>query len=404
MSRRPALVLTPRFPWPLDDGGRIVLWQALRAVARSYDVTLVSLVPAAEADRPLPPAVTELGVRVVRVPHRPPWTPVALLRGAIGRWPYMLERYRVPEMDRTLRRLVAERRPALAFVNLLHMATYRDALAGVPVVLRTHDLVHLWLERYAERLTNPAARAYARAQARRTRRIEAELCAACDLVLAIRAEEAEVFRRLAPGTRVEVMPVGVETGRYLPRAPVRPPVVALIGSWDWPPNVDGARAFLERGWPRVRARVPEARLRLAGKHLPAGLAELGRRAGAEVAGYVDDMAVEFAGAAAMVVPLWMGSGVRVKILEALAAGLPVATTTLGAEGLGLERGVHAAFGDTPEELGEAVAGLLERPAQADRMAAAGRELVRTRFSMDAVTERIGQLCGSVASGDERVSA
>ena len=404
MSRPCALLLTPRFPWPLDDGGRIVLWQALRAVARSFDTTLVSLVPPAEAARPLPPAVTGLGVSVVRVPHRPPWTPVALARGAVGRWPYMLARYRARGMDRTLRRLVAEQRPALAFVNLLHMATYRDALAGVPVVLRTHDLVHLWLERYAARLRNPVARAYARAQARRTRRVEAELCAACDLVLAIREEEAEVFRRIAPTTRTEVVPVGVETGRYLPREPQQPPVVALIGSWDWPPNLEGALAFLGRGWHRVRARVPGARLRIAGKRMPPVLAEAARRVGAEAVGYVEDMTLEFARASVMVVPLWMGSGVRVKIVEALAARLPVATTALGAEGLGLEPGVHAAFGDTPEELGDSVADLLERPGLASGMAEAGFELVRTRYAMDAVVDRIGQLCSAIAADGGRAGS
>ncbi len=397
MKRPTALVLTPRLPWPLDDGGRIGLWQTVWSVSRAFDTTLVSMVPPGGADGPLPPELEALGVRVVRVPHRAPWMPLALVRGALGRWPYMLARYRDRGYDATLRGLVAERRPDLAFINALHLATYLDALAGVPAVLRAHNLEHLWLARYGDRLANPAARAYVRAQVRRMRRVEAELCARLDLVLAIREAEAEALRALAPDTRVETVPLGIDMGRYRPRAPESPPVVALIASWEWAPNVDGGRAFLERGWPRVRALAPEARLRVVGKGLPSELASLAGQMGAEAVGYVEDMSLEFARAAVLVVPLWMGSGIRVKIVEALAAGLPVATTTIGAEGLGLEPGVHAAFADTPESLGEAVAELLAQPDRARAMAEAGGVRMREHFSLAAVAARTTELCLAVTA-------
>src|SRR5439155_24178750 len=134
--------------------------------------------------------------------------------------------------------------------------------------------------------------------------------------------------------------------------------------WDWPPNPDGGRRFIDRGWPRVRARVPQARLRVVGKAMPESLTEAARDAGAEPVGYVESMAPEFARAAVLVVPLWIGAGARVKIVEAMAARLPVVTTTLGAEGLGLEPGRHAAFADTPEALGDAIADLLQEPGRA----------------------------------------
>lgn len=406
MSRRSALVLTPRLPWPLDDGGRIGLYQTVWSVSRAYDTTLISLVPEHEAARPVPEALASLGVRVVQVAHRPPWQPVALVRGVLGRWPYMLARYRNAECDATVRRVVAERRPAFAFINHLHMATYIDALDGVPAVMRAHNLEHVWLERYAERLRNPAARLYVLDQVRRMERAEAELCSRCRLVLAIQEEEAMSLRRLAPSTRVETIPLGIDMDRYLPHAPESPPIVALVGSWDWAPNADGGRDFLERGWPRVRERVPGARLRLVGKLISPTLAEVARRAGAEVVGYVDDMAVEFARASVMVVPLWMGSGVRVKIVEALAARLPVASTALGVEGLGLEPGVHVAIGETPQSLGDAVAGLLEHPERASGLAEAGHGLASEHFSLGAVARRTLALCAAVASpggSDQEVS-
>jgi len=397
MTRLRALIVTPRLPWPLDDGGRIGLWQAVSSVAPAYETMLVSLVPEAEAELPLPEVFTSIGVEVIRIPHRPPWTPVAAVRGAFGRWPYMLTRYRNQLLDRTLRRIVADQRPAFAYVHHLHLATYLDALAGVPVILREHNLEHLWLERYARTVSNPLVRLYALDQARRTRRTEAALCAGCDLVLAIRDAEAEVLRRLAPSTRVAVLPIGIQMDPYLARAPERPPVTILAGSWDWPPNREGGQRFVEEGWARVRARLPEARLRVVGKAMPAALSEAALRAGAEPVGYVEDIYSEFARASVMVVPLWMGTGARVKIVEALAARLPVVTTTLGAEGLGLTPGTHALFADTPDSLGEAVADLLLQPARAHALAEAGYAFAAERFSLRVVSRLTQALCGSVVA-------
>lgn len=395
MSRPHALVLTPRLPWPLDDGGRIGLYQTVWSVSRDFDTTLLSFVPPSDVERPVPDELASLGITIERVAHRPPPAPVAALRGAFGRWPYMLARYRSREFGATLRRLMARRRPAFVFVNALHLATYLDALDGVPAVMRAHNLEHLWLARFADRARNPLVRAYARQQVRRMERAESELCAGCRMVLAIREEEAVALRKLAPRTRVETVPLGIDVDRYPPRRPDAPPSVALIGSWDWAPNVDGGRLFLEHGWACVRDRVPDARLRVVGKRMTPEFAEAARRAGADVVGYVDDMGAEFARAALMVVPLWMGTGVRVKIVEALAARVPVVTTTIGAEGLGLRNGVHAAFAETPESLGQAVADLLADPARARAMAEAGYERVRAEYSLQAVAGRTNELCRQV---------
>jgi len=400
VSRRHALVVTPRLPLPLDDGGRIGLWQAVRSVAQEYRTTLVSLVSPAHASRPPAPEFAAIGVSLVAVPHRPPWTPVAAVRGALGRWPYMLARYRNRALDATLRRIVAEDTPAFAYVHHLHMATYLDALMGTPVVLREHNLDHLWLDRFARSQRNPFVRAYALHQVQRMKDAEVELCSRCRLVLAIREEEAEALRRTVPRARVEVVPIGIEMDRYLPRAPEQQPIVLLAGSWDWPPNPDGGRRFIDRGWPRVRARVPQARLRVVGKAMPESLTEAARDAGAEPVGYVESMAPEFARAAVLVVPLWIGAGARVKIVEAMAARLPVVTTTLGAEGLGLEPGRHAAFADTPEALGDAIADLLQEPGQAGAMAEAAYGFAREHFALDVVSRRTLDLCASVIAEHE----
>jgi glycosyltransferase involved in cell wall biosynthesis len=394
--RERALVVTPRLPWPLDDGGRIGLWQAMWSVAQRFDTTLVTLEVPGESALAPPPEVERLGIEVVRVPHRVPPLPVALARGTFGRWPFTLARFHSPALGAELRRLVAARSPRFAHVNHLAMATHLDALSGTAVVLREHNVEHIWLARYAEQLRNPLARLYALDQARRMRATEARLCESADLVLAIQDNEAATLRGIAPRARVEVVPIGVEFSRFLPHAPSDPPTVLLVGTFSWPPNVEGARRFLDEGWPRVRARHPGARLRLVGKAMPADLAESARRAGAEPVGYVEDMAVEFAAARALVVPLWAGAGARVKIVEALAAGVPVVSTPLGSEGLGLRPGVHDLEADAAAGLGDAVARMLSDQVLAFDIGRAGRSWAEERFSLERVAARTCALCESAS--------
>ncbi len=395
MARPAALVLTPRLPWPQHDGGAIVCWQGLLATAQRYETTLISFAPPG-APPALPDEAARLGVRLVSVPFTPPPFLVAALRGLFGRWPYTLARYRSRRFEEAVRREVAARRPAVALVNHLHLATYADALAPTPWVLREHNVECLWMARYA-RAAGPSPRgAYAAIQASRLRRAEAEGCRRASLVLAIQEEEARYLRALAPGARVETLPVGVAPAVVAAVGPASPPIVLLAASFEWPPNVDGALRFLREGWPRLRASAPNAVLRVAGKSPPPALREACAAASCTLAADVPSMAVEFSRATVLLIPLWVGGGARVKMIEALAAGLPVAATEFAAGGLGLQAGTHFAAGETPEELAEAAAGLVNDPERRAALAASGRDLAAERWSLEAVAALQSRLLASVA--------
>ena len=172
MSRAAALVLTPRLSWPVDDGGRVVAWQNLIAVADEYDTTLLSFAPPGEPVEP-PPELVVRGVRVVTIPFTPPPTWLAVWRGLLGRWPYSLARYRSRPFARAIRVEIARRRPAFVYVQNLHLATYVDALDGVPMVLREQNVEFVWMARYARALGATLRGVYALTQAARLRRVEA---------------------------------------------------------------------------------------------------------------------------------------------------------------------------------------------------------------------------------------
>ena len=396
MSRRTAIVLTPRLPWPLDDGGRIAAFQTVWAAAQTHDVTLITFVPpGTERDAP-PRELRAIGVEVVAVPHHPPTIAAAAISGLVGKWPFTLARYRRPEFARVLRERVAAIRPAYALVNNLHMASYGDELDGVPMILRQQNVEHVWMERVARALGMSPAGVYAGIQATRLRRAEATLCRHAALTLAIQERETMMLRALAPGARVETLPLGVDLERYHEPRPVSPPIVLLAASFAWMPNVEGAHRFLEEGWPRLHAEVPEARLRIAGKAPPPELVLAARLAGAEVAADVPSMPDEFARATLLLVPLWVGAGARVKVVEALAARLPVVSTSMGAEGLGLTPGVHFLEADAPGALAARAAELLRDAARRESLARAGRERAEERWALPTVARVQNELVASVA--------
>jgi len=400
-----ALVVTPRLPWPLDDGGRLGLWQFVVAVARDRATTLVALVPPDEPEVAAPAELARLGVEVVRVPHAPSPRALAVARSLFDPEPVALARYRSPRLEHELAGLVVKLEPDFVMLHHLHLAACAAACRPAPVVLRQHNVESLWWERYAASLGNPLTRIYARDQARRMRAAEARRCAAVDLVLAIHEEEAQLLRRMAPSTAVEVVPFAMPFGELPPAAvadaaPALAPVVLLLATWSWPPNVRGALRFLAEGWAALAAAVPGVRLRIVGKGAPASLRAAAAAAPASASiewlGYVPDLAAVWAGADALLVPLWEGAGVRVKIVEALAAGVPIVATPLGAEGLELEAGRDYQLGRTAVELAQATAALLARPDRGRAQARAAHERARRIYSQEAMAERLAPLLDRVA--------
>jgi glycosyltransferase involved in cell wall biosynthesis len=396
VGRRAAIILTPRLPWPLDDGGRIAAWQTVWAAAQSYDVTLLSFVPAGTEREPVPRAFGDLGVTVGRIAFRPPHGAKAAVRGLFGRWPYTVARYQDSSFEAALRERVAVLTPAFVMANNLHMAPYQASAGGVPFVLREQNVEHVFLRRFAAARGLTPIGLYARAQAGRLQRAEAELCRSAALTLAIQEGEAETLRRLAPGARVETLPIGIDFRRFPPRQPAARPVLLLPGAFGWAPNTDGALRFLAEGWPRLRARLPEATLRIVGKDAPPRLREAARRSGAELVPSVPSMPEEYARATALVVPLWYGGGSRVKIVEGLAAGIPVVSTSIGAEGLGLTGGVHYAEGETAAELADRAAEVLRDRELGERLAQEGRSFAEARWSLEAVSRLQNRLVAQVA--------
>ena len=270
----------------------------------------------------------------------------------------------------------------------------------------THDLHFLREQRRFELDGDPRHRD----EARRLRRIEREIFQASRLVLTPSADEVAVIEELAPGVETRAIPLySVPTvpvaswtaGQFADRA-----AILFVGGYDHPPNVDAARWLAEEIMPLVWRAVPDARLILAGSRPPAQLLALAGPL-TEVPGWVPDLEPFYARARLSLNPLRFGAGVKGKIIASLQAGLPVVTTTIGNEGLGLEPGTEAMVGDGADDLARHAVALLQDSALCARLANAGSSKVRRLFGEDvmrrallaALARDLCPVCGRMAAAE-----
>jgi glycosyltransferase involved in cell wall biosynthesis len=262
-------------------------------------------------------------------------------------------------------------------------------LTGSPlVVLDAYDIPHSYQWRYAKfmlRNGRPMTAAKALVQATRWAFIEQVLARRATDVVVCSEVDARRVRRAS-----FVLPNFYETG--LPERGHRTPdggrfVIAMQGMFTYEPNYYAARRLVERIAPIARGAIPDLEVRLVGR-CDTRVQQLGERDGVTVTGYVERIADHLADVDVLVVPLEIGSGTRVKILEAMSFGIPVVSTTVGAEGLGLVDGRHILVRDSHREIAEAIVALSRDPAMGARLATESRNELVTRFSTDAAKGRL----------------
>ena len=226
-----------------------------------------------------------------------------------------------------------------------------------------------------------------RREAAKAERLEQWAVGHYDVVVVCSDQDADTLagsdRKHAAGP-VIVAPNGVDAARFA-LSPLPPePRLIMSASFNYLPNVDGAVWFVDEVLPKIRAAVPAAVLELAGRQPVSKIVALADQPGVELNADVPAMAPHLGAARVAVVPLRMGTGTRLKALEAMASGRPLAGTTIGLEGLGLVDGVSARIADDPDALAAAIVELLSDEAQARAIATAGRRLVEERYEWEIV--------------------
>ncbi|MGD9904510.1 MAG: glycosyltransferase [Vicinamibacterales bacterium] len=394
------LFITETVPFPLDSGGRIKTFNTLRMLAGRHDVRLHAFIRD-EAQRAHRAALEGLGVPttlhlVPRSTAREAWYAVRSLAGA----PYTVGRHFDAAVFGALRDEVATWRPDLVYCDHLSMAEYATRL-DAPIAYDAHNVEFAILQRFAATRSDPVTRTAAAVEWRRVRRYEAEVCRRSRLVFVVSDVDRRVLAELSGGRGpfVEV-PIAVDAVGATPIATLTTaPRLLFLGGLHWPPNADALASFVRDGWPRVRAARPDATLTSVGRDDSPLVDECRRAPGVRLAGWVPDIDPFVQESRALVVPMRAGSGMRVKILDAMARGLPVVTTSVGCEGIQAVSGEHLWVADHPDAFADAVVRVLADDALAASLARNARALVLARYDVSAVRSAVlsaldGVGCGS----------
>jgi glycosyltransferase involved in cell wall biosynthesis len=384
------LMLSPEAPYPLHGGGAFRTASLLHFFARFAAVDLILLSSSEEAPE-LPRGLVR-HQNVIRLPHHGKGVAERYARNAgrsIRGVPPLVDRFAGFEQE--IAQAVGDRRYDFGIVEHFWCAPYIDQMERfcTKTVLDLHNIESVLHERSAGADVNGGEGKLVRMGHRRfagaAQRLESMLLPRYSSVLTTSEEDARRVRAIAPAARVYVYPnalprVDLPQWREFPR-------VVFSANFEYHPNIDAVRWLAREIWPEVTKRDPELRLRLVGKN-DAFIRHLVPDAAIEVTGTVDDARAEIAQARVVIAPLRAGSGTRLKILEAWAAGRCVVATTLAAEGLAAQDGINIAIEDDPRQFAARVARVASDPAERLRLGAAGRRTFEDKYSWETVWESL----------------
>lgn len=390
------LDITSRVPYPLIDGARIVMHQLLVALNRSgHRVTLVAIDEDGLAGEELS-ALADL--HVVQIPR------YSQLRGVVttimSQGPFAQARKDRPVVYETIDRLVATGSFDLVIADQAHIAQYGSYVKtryGIPYLLRSHNVEHEIYRRHLATVRNPLVRAYIMLQAYRWNRFECEQHRLADASIAITDRDSKAFARIAPGVPVATVPAAVDLSSFHYHDPEHRDQcsVVLLGNMAWPPNRDSLLWFVRSILPLIRRDFPQVVVHVVGAcppndDLPVVSDQF------HLHGRVESVHHFYSTIAVGVIPLIVGGGMRVKMVEMMASGLPVVATSIGAEGNLARPGDHYLSADGAQAFATNVIRLLRSMDERKRLARAARAFVEREYSLDRIASNVDNIVTTVA--------
>lgn len=390
------LSISTLLPYPITNGIRHSLYYPLRYLAaRGHQVTLLCL-----ADNPDPAAVAHLRTFCTVEIHQASTkrSMKGMLLSLASSKSYDLTRFEIPSFREHA--LALARREQFDVVEVALSSAWCGLFLkkelGLPVVLRVHDVHWVNFERSIAQWKNPAAKLFLWIEARKIRREELAFGAATDLNLTISDTDADVLMRNGSGIRCRTAPAGIPLDQDKQRlqADGEPHTVLWMGSLGWTPNRDSFWWFYNTIVPRLVDQDPLVQVMVVGSDPPPEIRDL-KHPNVNVIGYVDDITEAILRAQVCVVPLRIGSGIRLKLLEMFSLRRAVVSTTVGCEGLNVRPGEHLLVEDEPGPFAAAVVRLLQDPDKRRALGDRARLFVEESYSWETVTGLFEEAFASV---------
>ncbi len=384
------LFIAPRIPYPLDHGNAVATWELIKYLTgRGHRITFATLL-----NSDIPQKFLEAINGNFDITYAVKNTDISfsgVLSNLFSATPFTIQRYQSSELAQQLLKLLNNEKFDIVYVDLLQMAYYglllKEAL-NIPVMLRLHTCETVHIKHRIKNEKNLLFKFYSFIEFMKMKRYETATTGFFKSCLVMTKEDEKGLKKLNPDIKSRVVPQGVDTSYFHPvEAEEEQYSLVSVASLTWMPNYDSMHWFINEIFPLVRKAYPETRLYVVGKSTAKERHQL-ERDGVIMTGFVDDAREYIARSSVYIVPLRVGSGLRMKILHALAMGKAVVSTGIGCEGIRFTPDKEISVADSPDDFANAIINLFENKNKRLNMGEAGMKLVRKYYSWESVMNSI----------------
>ncbi|PIU41981.1 MAG: hypothetical protein COS99_02605 [Candidatus Omnitrophica bacterium CG07_land_8_20_14_0_80_42_15] len=387
------LFITPRLPYPPDQGNKIVIFNFIKFLSKKHKITLFSLIPNDESLK----YVDELKKychRVETVRMRPKWSMKNFIMAIYKTDPYTSIKYYSPLLMERLRKLLKEEKFDVIQAEFYYMAQYVLKLKplippSTATFLDTHNVEYFMYKEYYVNVRDPLLKILMFFELSRMKKYEKFVLEHFDMCLALSQGDIDRIKLMAPKANVVLQPMGVDIeacGSYAMKS--KENSIIFFGTMSFFANYDGIKYFYNEIFPLIKKSIPKVELIIAGGSPPPDIKALVSDPCVTVTGYVDDMKSLIARSSVVIVPLRVGGGIRLKIMESWAMGKAIVSTTVGATGLDFSDGKDILIADEPKDFAKKVVELLKNEELRNHLGKAAKFKAQTKYAWDKMVSSI----------------
>jgi sugar transferase (PEP-CTERM/EpsH1 system associated) len=382
------LFVTAQLPYPINDGWKIRTFNLIKGLSESgYAIDLLTFIKE-DTERDFSSNLKLYCDNIFFVLRNKEYTLIDLIKGIVSKVPFTILNYYHAEMQKTFIELVQKNKYDYLQIEDIVMSQYLPQEPASYTILDMHNIESALMRRYAQYQSNIFKKYYATFTVGKVARYETLMTKYFECILVCSADDKKILEKQNIFRKIEIIPNGIDCAFYEYQAEKQPaPSLVFVGRMDYHANITGITYFIKKVFPLILERYPELKLYVVGKN---PVNEIKRLAAKNIiiSGEVDDVRPYLASAQIVIVPLLVGGGTRLKILEAMAMGKAVVSTSLGCEGISAKDGDTIFIADTKEQFVEKIGLLLDNESLRKNIGINAQKFVRMTYDWAVITETI----------------
>lgn len=384
------LFLAGRLPYPIDDGWKIRTFNLIKGLSRhGYVIDLLTFIKT-EKEKNFFVNLKDY-CNIYCIVRDKEYAITDLIKGVCTSTPLPVLNYRISNMHKKISELIAENKYDLIQVEDIVMCQYLPKAINTLKVLDMHNIESELMRRYAKEEKNIFKKIYAVLTARKLEAYENFVKKEFDLILVCSEDDRNILLRRGGFEKVELIPNGVDCSYYdIKNEEAIPNNIVFVGSMDYHANITGMKYFLKKIFPAVIKRHEDVKLYIVGKNPSKDILHFTNK-NITVTGAVEDVRPYLSSAKVVIVPLLVGGGTRLKILEAMAMGKAIVSTSVGSEGISVKDGHNIIIADTVDQFTQGISLLLENDALLTQIGDNAKEFSRLHYDWKIITTKLHDL-------------